>query len=187
MKGEESMADFFSKLGSKLGDNLNDLGKIISEKAEVVSKKTEDVVEIQKIKNQIRVMERNNERDLLDIGKMIYEQYKKGVPVDSEFVELCEAISDREDSIEAYNKQVADLKGLEVCVNCKEHVDASAAYCPKCGTKIEREEKAEVEEEIAEEAAEESIKETEEDIFEEEPIEVVEVVEAEVIEEVTEE
>lgn len=173
-----NMADFFSKLGSKLGDNLNDLGKIISEKAEVVSKKTEDVVEIQKIKNQIRVMERNNERDLLDIGKMIYEQYKKGVPVDSEFVELCEAISDREDSIEAYNKQVADLKGLEVCENCKEHVDASAAYCPKCGTKIEREEKEEVSEEIIEEA--------EEDIFEEEPIEVVEVVEAEVVEDVTE-
>ena len=39
------MADFFSKLSSNLGD----LGKIISEKAEEVSKKTEDAVEVQKI------------------------------------------------------------------------------------------------------------------------------------------
>ena len=76
------MADFFSKLSSNLGD----LGKIISEKAEEVSKKTEDAVEVQKIKSQIRVMERNNERDFQDIGKMVFEKFKKGIPVDTEFV-----------------------------------------------------------------------------------------------------
>ncbi len=194
------MADFFSKLGSKLGDNfgdlgsklsdnLGDLGKIISEKAEVVSKKTEDVVEIQKIKNQIRVMERNNERDLLDIGKMIYEKYQKGASVESEYAELCEAISDREKSIVEYNEQIADLKGKDVCANCKEHVDATATYCPNCGAKMEREE-AEVESDMKSEDLEEDL----EDIFEdeveevpEEDVEVVETVEAEVVEDEIEE
>lgn len=159
------MADFFNKLGNKLGSNLNDLGKIISEKAEVVSKKTEDAVEIQKIKSQIRVMERNNERDLQDIGKMVYEKFKKGTPVDTEFVELCEAIEDREESIEAYNKQVADLKGMDVCKNCKEHLDADVVYCPKCGTKVEREEV------VVEDAEIEKV-EIDEDEFEDEVVEV---------------
>ncbi len=177
-KEKKNMADFFSKLGSKLGDNLGDLGKIISEKAEEVSKKTEDVVEIQKIKNQIRVMERNNERDFLDIGKMIYDQYKKGTAVDAEYAEICEAIADREASIAEYEEQVAELKGKDVCQNCKEHVDASAVYCPKCGTKVERKE------EVVADVTEDDIVEVEEDdVFEEDEVEVVEVVDAEVVEE----
>ena len=143
-------------------ENLESLGKTISEKAEVVSKKTEEAVEVQKIKSQIRVMERNNERDFQDIGKIIYDQFKKGKVVDSEFVELCEAIEDREASIDEYKKQVAEIKGLDVCPNCKEHVEPSVVFCPKCGVKIEQESYDEdqfvdeVVEAAVEEAAEES-------------------------------
>ena len=107
------MADFFA--------NLEDLGKIISKKAgkavdvvtqkageavDVISKKAEETVEITKIKSQIGTMERNNERDYKDIGKMIYERYKNGEVVDGEFIELCEAISEREDSIEVMEKVI---------------------------------------------------------------------------------
>ena len=157
------MADFFGNLR----ENLESLGKTISEKAEVVSKKTEDAVEIQKIKSQIRVMERNNERDLQDIGKMIYDQFKKGQLVDTQFVELCEAIEDREESIEAYNKQVADLKGMDVCKNCKEHLASDVAFCPKCGTKVEKEEAEEVEV-VEAEVVEDVVEEAVEEVFEEE-------------------
>lgn len=155
------MADFFGNLK----ENLESLGKTISEKAEVVSKKTEEAVEVQKIKSQIRVMERNNERDFQDIGKIIYEQFKKGKVVDTEFVELCEAIEEREASIDDYKKQVAEIKGLDVCPNCKEHVEPSVVFCPKCGVKIEQEsydedqfvdEVDEVVEAAVEEAAEEA-------------------------------
>lgn len=155
------MADFFGNLK----ENLESLGKTISEKAEVVSKKTEEAVEVQKIKSQIRLMERNNERDFQDIGKIIYEQFKKGKVVDTEFVELCEAIEEREASIDDYKKQVAEIKGLDVCPNCKEHVEPSVVFCPKCGVKIEQEsydedqfvdEVDEVVEAAVEEAAEEA-------------------------------
>ena len=138
------MADFFGSLK----ENLESLGKTISEKAEVVAKKTEEAVEVvakkteetvevQKLKSQIRVMERNNERDFQDIGKMVYERYQKGKEVDAEFVEFCEAIKERETSIEEYKKQVAELKGLDVCPKCKAHVETNATFCPKCVAKIE--------------------------------------------------
>lgn len=159
------MADFFGNLKG----NLENLGKTISEKAEVVTKKTEEAVEIQKIKSQIRVMERNNERDFEDIGKIIYERYKKGKVVDTEFVDLCEAIEERDASIEAYKKQVATIKGLDVCPNCKEHLEPTVVFCPKCGAKVEQdvvdEEEFEVED-VVEDIVEE-VKETVEDTFEE--------------------
>lgn len=157
------MADFFENLKG----NLESLGKTISEKAEVVSKKTEEAVEIQKIKSQIRVMERSNERDFQAIGKSIYEHFQKGKAVDSEFVELCEAIEERDSSIEACKRQVAEIKGLDVCPNCKEHVEPSAVYCSKCGAKLEQESYDEVEFEDedtkeASEASEETAEETKE-------------------------
>lgn len=140
------MADFFGNLKG----NLENLGKTISEKAEVVAKKTEEAVEVvakkteetvevQKVKSQIRVLERSNERDFQDIGKIVYERYQKGKVIDTEFIELCEAISTREDSIENYKKQMAEIKGLDVCPNCKAHVEANVVFCPKCGAKIEQE------------------------------------------------
>ena len=138
------MADFFGKLKdslkeANLKENFEDLKKTITDKAEVAKKATEEAVEIQKIKSQIRNMERSNERDFSDMGKKIYEKFKNSDVVDTEFVEFCEAIAGREEAIEAAKKQIADIKGLAVCPNCKESVNADVAYCPKCGTKLEEE------------------------------------------------
>ena len=152
------MADFFG--------NLENLGKIISEKAgkavdvvaqkagetvDVISKKAEETVEITKIKSQIGTMERNNERDYKDIGKMIYERYKKGEVVDGEFIELCEAISEREDSIRKAKEEIAGLKGLEVCPKCDARLEAGVNFCPKCGAKLDDESQAAVDDDGFEE------------------------------------
>ena len=170
MKGDIVMADFFGNLKGSLKGNLENLGKTLSDTAEAVSKKTKEEVEVQKIKSQVRGMERSNERDFQDIGKMIYDKFKKGEVVDTAFIELCEAIEGREQAIEEAGKKVAELKGLDVCPNCKEHVNADVVFCPKCGTKME--------EEIID------VEETE-DIFEEVVEEVKEIVE-EVVEEIKE-
>lgn len=164
------MADFFGNLKGSLKGNLENLGKTLSDTAEAVSKKTKEEVEVQKIKSQVRGMERSNERDFQDIGKMIYDKFKKGEVVDTAFIELCEAIEGREQAIEEAGKKIAELKGLDVCPNCKEHVNADVVFCPKCGTKME--------EEIID------VEETE-DIFEDVVEEVKEIVE-EVVEEIKE-
>ncbi len=152
------MADFFGNLKGSLKGNLDNLGKTLSDTAEAVSKKTKEEVEVQKIKSQVRGMERAKERDFQDMGKMIYDKFKNGDVIDTVFVELCEAIQGREEAIEEANKKIADLKGLDVCPNCKEHVDADVVYCPKCGAKIEAEivdVEVEDEEDIFEEVVEE--------------------------------
>ena len=151
------MTDFFENLKGNLKGNLENLGKTLADKAEAVSKKTKEEVEVQKIKSQVRGMERSNERDFQDIGKMIYDKFVKGEVVDTAFVEFCEAIQGREVAIEEANKKIADLKGLDVCQNCKEHVAADVVFCPKCGTKMEEEiiDEEDVEEDIFEEVVEE--------------------------------
>lgn len=131
------MAEFMENLGKVLSETAEVVSKKTVEVVDVVTKKTEQTVEIQKIKNQIHVMKRNNDRDYKDIGKMIYDKFKKGETVDDEFVELCEAIAARKVEIAKSKEEIAKIKGLDVCPNCKAYVEQDIQFCPKCGANVE--------------------------------------------------
>ncbi len=94
------MGDFFNVLGKKIADVAEDLGK-----------KTEETVEIQKIKSNIRSLKRANERDFIDIGKMVYDKFHDGEISDIDYVTLCEAIEKREEEIERQEEEVKKIKG----------------------------------------------------------------------------
>ena len=73
------MGKFMEKLRTTLVDTAEVVSKKTGEVVDVVAKKTEQTVEIQKIRGQISTMERNNERDYKDIGKMIYNKFKNSI------------------------------------------------------------------------------------------------------------
>lgn len=93
------MSDFWGNLGKRISDVAGDVGK-----------KAEETLEVQKIKSQIRSLQRGNERDFQDIGKMIYERFKKGESIDLDYVELCEAIEKRDEEIAEHAKEIEKRK-----------------------------------------------------------------------------
>ena len=138
------MADFLGNLeylrrviSKKAGKAVDVVAQKAGETVDVISKKAEETVEITKIKSQINTMQRNNQRDYEHIGKMIYEKYISGEVVDAEYAELCEVISEREESIRTSKEQIAKLKGLEVCANCDARLEAGVKFCSNCGNSIE--------------------------------------------------
>ena len=82
------MAGFFDDLGKRLSETANDLGK-----------KAEDTLEIQKRKSDIRFLGRANDRDYMDIGKILFEKYRNGEVVDTDMAALCEAIDQRNEEV----------------------------------------------------------------------------------------
>lgn len=122
-----------------MGTVWEDLGKKVGETAEAVTNKAGEIIEIQKLKNQIRSLERGNENDFADLGRMVYEQFKKGEAVSAEAEGLCEAIQSREESIADYEKQIADVKGDFDCGSCGKKVAKGMTYCPYCGEKTPEE------------------------------------------------
>lgn len=145
------MKEFLETLGKKITETAEAVGKKTGDVVESVSQKTGEIVEEQKMKSQIRTLEKGNNRDFSDIGKMIYEQFKNGKVVDLQFVELCEAIEKREEAIEVFKKQIADLKGLDICSSCQASLEKDAVYCPKCGKPVNEAEDVVDEEEFEEE------------------------------------
>ena len=118
-----------------MGTFWEDLGKKFGETAETVTNKAGEVVEVQKLKNQIRALERGNESDFVDLGRMVYAQFKNGVDMSVEASGLCEAIQSREESIGEYEKQIIDVRGEFSCSSCGKTVAKGMFYCPYCGEK----------------------------------------------------
>lgn len=94
------MADFFGELGKKISDVAIDLGK-----------KTEDTIEIQKLKSDIRALKRANERDQLDIGRMVYEKFSNGEISDIDYVAVCESIEKRDEEIAKLTEEIERIRG----------------------------------------------------------------------------
>lgn len=92
-------------------DFLKDLGKVIAETAETVGEKTEEVLEIQKLKSELRTLQRGNKKDYCNLGKMIYNKYKSGEVLDAEYIAVCEAVEQREETIAEYEKELEELRG----------------------------------------------------------------------------
>ena len=76
-----------------MADFFEEFGRMVSDVASDITKKTGDTLEIQKIKSNVRSLKRANERDLADIGRMVYEKFQKykcvhAYPVRSEHCSL---------------------------------------------------------------------------------------------------
>lgn len=93
------MKDLFENLGKKLADVASD-----------VSKATGDTLEITKIKSDIRTLKRGNERDYMDMGKYIFEKFRKNEIIDADLVALCEAIEKRDEEVEKLEASIARIK-----------------------------------------------------------------------------
>ena len=92
-------------------DFFEELSRRVSDVASDITKKTGDTLEIQKIKSNVRTLKRANERDLADIGRMVYEKFQSGEVSDMDYVTLCEEIEKREEEIEKQEEEIVKIQG----------------------------------------------------------------------------
>ena len=115
---------------------LGDLGKKIGETAETMISMAGDSVEVQKLKGQIRNLERGNSHDMEDLGRAVYQQFLDSGKVDESAQELCEAIRSRESDIAECVEKISQIKGEQKCPVCGKVVARGMAFCPYCGTQM---------------------------------------------------
>lgn len=109
-------------------------------------------MEIQRLRGQIRTLERGNEADMLEMGRFLYEKYQAGEAMDEQVQMLCEKIDNRTESIERHQAKIEEIKGTSTCAECGKQVEKEMAYCPYCGAKKEEDIWDETEDVIREKA-----------------------------------
>ena len=114
-------------------DVLSKLKKNFGETAEVIGKKTENFVEIQKLKSQIHTANHEIAQNYEEIGEMIYRRYQQGETLDAELTAICEDITELKAEVASCKDEIGQYRGEEVCPECGASVPANAAFCMKCG------------------------------------------------------
>lgn len=143
-------------------DFLNSLRQTITETAGAVGKKTEDLVEIQKLRGKLRSVSRAMDLDYRKLGEIIFQRFAEGEQMDEELAELCDGILELRRQAASYKEELAGRKGQNICSSCGAPNPQNAVFCMKCGTVLPvREEETEetpetpVQEQTVQEAQEE--------------------------------
>lgn len=93
-----------------MSDFFEDLGKRISDVADDIGKKAGDTIEVEKHKSRIRSLKRANERDFIEIGRMVYDKFRNGEVSDLDYTALCEAIEKREEEMTEHEEEIQRIK-----------------------------------------------------------------------------
>lgn len=126
-------------------DFLKNISKTFRETMGTVGKKTDEFVEIQKIRNRQGQLESRIENNYQEIGRKIYCRFRNGEAFDEQLAELCREIMRMEKEVEACKEQVAEKKGQTICPSCGAGVPKEASFCMYCGVPLpeRKEEKTE--------------------------------------------
>ena len=170
-------------------DFFGSLSETISKTARELSGRAEEAYETQRIKNKISGEERQVEKAMADLGRIIYKRYKAEIPVDDAQKALCEHIDQRMEQIAKYKSDISELKvkSKRFCPACGSPINKNAAFCSQCGAACPTEEPEEKAGDDVIEGTAEEVEEARDDVIEEPAEEVEEAASEEASEEISEE
>ncbi len=92
------------------GFDFNDVTQKVKDVAGDIGKKATDTMDMTRIRGDIHSLERDNDRDFIEIGKMVYEKYKSEETIDGDLTDLCAKIADRDEQIEEKQGEIDRIK-----------------------------------------------------------------------------
>ena len=117
---------------------------------DVATKKTNDVVSLQKQKFDLASMQSKLSKDYETLGRLCLDTVISGADLSDEAKALAGEIVDKEEQAEKLNAEILKAKGKKFCASCGTANNAEANFCYVCGHKL-AEEEAQDEEPQAEE------------------------------------
>ncbi len=101
---------------------------------EVAKQRTDEAVNVQKMKFKISSLEANRNKDLQRLGFAYYKMLKNTEIEDVEIKNLFDSVFQKNTEIKSLKKDIADVKNKFTCPNCSAHIDEDSIYCNICGT-----------------------------------------------------
>jgi RNA polymerase subunit RPABC4/transcription elongation factor Spt4 len=116
----------------------DDLSRKVSQGTRTLSQKSGELLEIAKVKLDIASEKGRISNLYEEIGRVVYEDYRKGNLKEKPVLDKCQLIDEIYYKINRLNRKVVQIKGGSLCEGCGEVVGASQRYCHMCGRELER-------------------------------------------------
>ena len=111
------------------------VGKTATDTYNTVADKSGKFIADTKLKISISDKEADIEKIFEDIGRTVYDSYKKGEEVGPAFTKECKKVDKINKEIAEMNKSILYNKGLRTCEKCGEVIPLEATFCGNCGQK----------------------------------------------------
>ena len=135
---------------------LDDLINSAKNLVDIAGKKTDNVVEVSKLKYQCVQMSADLKSLYEKLGNAVYTMVKSDFSNKELMDSLIEEIDSLKERIDQVNQEIAKRKNIRVCPACGSRNEKDACYCNKCGNKLDASAPQEEEEPVEEPSAEEN-------------------------------
>lgn len=116
-------------------DNLEVLGRVVSEKGKEAAKKAREITEALQLKAQITAEKNMIQEIYMKIGERYYEEHKAKPGED--FEDLFEEIARSLDKLAGLEQELCVVERIRTCEACGGKVSEEASFCCNCGSRIE--------------------------------------------------
>lgn len=116
---------------------LDDIREKATNAAKSAYNATNEFIEVSKINLAISAENDKIKTVMLEIGKVVYDTYSDGRPLEAALSVKCDEISASEKNIDELKLKILDIKNLKKCSGCAAEIDRNDYYCSKCGSRVE--------------------------------------------------
>lgn len=118
-------------------DFLTKLKETVAGATKTAVDKSNELVEVTKIKFALKDLEDECGKLLKEIGEAVYNSVKSGADP-SECIEAhCKEIDAKNEEIAALREKLREYKNIKMCAGCGCEVPEDSVYCGKCGEKMQ--------------------------------------------------
>lgn len=104
---------------------------------DAASKKTSEVIEVQKLNSSIRSEKNEIDEIFRQIGKSSFERYGANGTGDEDFIGFFQSIQQRMVTITDLEQKLDEVRNLKECPSCKFEQPREVLFCSKCGFRFD--------------------------------------------------
>mgnify|MGYP003296614290 CR=1 FL=1 len=119
-----------------MGTTFEEILNKAKQGAEVVGRKTSDLVEITRLKMALNDVEKDIAETFEGLGRLIYDARKSGEDVEDMIVSCIENVDDLNNEADMIRDQICCYKNMRKCKECGAVNAVDAEFCNKCGAKL---------------------------------------------------
>lgn len=121
---------------SRFDDFVDEFIFMAKNAADVASKKTNEVVEVNKIRYQMKQVEWEIEKAYAKLGAIVYESKKSADNFDEIIGLAISEIDDLKERYESFSERIRAYKNVTKCTECGRENEQSFAFCSRCGAAL---------------------------------------------------
>jgi rRNA maturation endonuclease Nob1 len=118
-------------------DFFNKISDTISSTSKDVAQKAKNLTEITKLNSEIKNADKKINDAMLAIGYAYYTKFSTEENCD--YKDFILIINKNKEQVQSLQRQISNIKRLNVCKNCGASIIKDSKFCASCGAKFETE------------------------------------------------